>query len=318
MSILSIAGVLSLGAGGGATPLARAYWRVQGSPEGMTPLSGSGNKVSYSAMAFRDTSGSSIPASGGTAIQSSSTTGASALFDGTDATYWLSSDLTAYVAWAGYQFASPVSVGQIGLQKTSGMTGNPGLYSEFQYSSDGVTWFPIAAAEPALALTSNDTMVWFDFTLNTYITRTSFGSHAYWRVCGSQEGLTQRYVAYSAMAFRDAGGSTITVSGGSVIESGHFSTFSASSLFDGTDATFWESTNSDGVSYAGYHFGSAVEVMQIGLQKTSLMDGSFPAALALFQYSDDGVNWVTAAVADVSAALTANDTMVWFNFAGGL
>lgn len=151
--------------------------------------------------------------------------------------------------------------------------------------------------------------------------RTSFGSHAYWRVVGSQTGVVKNYAAYSAMAFRDPGGSSIAASGGTAIESAHFGSFPVSNLFDGTDATFWESTNSNGVSWAGYHFASAVEVMQIGLQRSAAsMDGSFPAVLAHFQYSDNGVMWFTVWTADVKTALAlaGDNTMSWFNFAPAL
>ncbi len=149
--------------------------------------------------------------------------------------------------------------------------------------------------------------------------RTSFGSHAYWRVIGSQTGLLQNYAAYSAMAFRDPSGSSILATGGTPIESAHFGAFAVSNLFDGDNTSFWESTNSDGVSWAGYHFSTPVEVMQIGMQRhLSDMDGSFPARLGLFQFSDDGVVWITVATGDIRADLVSDDTMVWFNFASGL
>ncbi len=309
----------------GSAGLARLYWRVQGSLDAFRYVSGGGAPTAYSAMAFRDSSGNTIAASGGIAIESdhAGTTAAANLFDGNDSTIWKCSDLTAYIPWAGYHFASPVAVSQIGLQKTStmsgGLAGAPATLAEVQFSTDGLTWFPLALIAPSLALTANDTMVWFSFAANSYVPRTSFGSHAYWRVIGSESGLIQTFAAYTAMAFRDASGSTITVSGGSTIESGHTSTFAASNLFDGNDATFWESGSSL-IPYSGYHFGSAVEVMQIGLQKaaTASMDNSSPAPLALFQFSDDGVTWITVAVADAAATMTANNTMYWFDFAGGL
>ncbi len=40
--------------------------------------------------------------------------------------------------------------------------------------------------------------------------------------------------------------------------------------------------------------------------------------MVLFQFSDDGVTWVTVGEGDVANVLTANDTMYWFNFADGL
>lgn len=153
------------------------------------------------------------------------------------------------------------------------------------------------------------------------MSRTNYGSHAYWRVLGGQTGMLDIWAAYSAMAFKDESGSPISASGGSIVESGHWSTFSASNLFDGSDTTFWESSNAgsdNNVPYCGYQFSSAQAVMQIGLQKHASMDGSFPATIGFFECSDDGVTWTTVCVANVADALTSNDTMVWFNFAGGL
>lgn len=137
------------------------------------------------------------------------------------------------------------------------------------------------------------------------------GSHAYWRVAGSESGLVANYVAYSAMAFKDTGGSSIATTGGTAIESAHFSSFAVANLFDGTDATFWESNNNV-LPWAGYQFASAVAVGQVGLQKAASMDGSNPALVALVQYSDDGSSWRTAATIVPAQEMSANDTMYWF------
>jgi hypothetical protein len=136
-------------------------------------------------------------------------------------------------------------------------------------------------------------------------------SAQYWRLLGSESGLTSNYVAYSAMAFKDTGGSSIATSGGSVIESGHLSTFAASNLFDGTNSTFWEAPSNQ-LPWAGYHFASSVAVGQIGLQKAGSMDGSFPGPVAIVQCSQDGAVWQSIAFISPSDGLTANDTMVWF------
>lgn len=147
--------------------------------------------------------------------------------------------------------------------------------------------------------------------------RSDFGAHVYWRVYGTENGIRTGFTAYSAMAFKDASGSAVAATGGSAIESDHHSTFAASALFDGTDATFWESANAL-ISWAGYQFGSAVTVMQIGLQKHSSMDGSTPGTMVTFECSDDGVTWYPIVTADPLAIITSNDTMFYFNFAVAL
>ncbi len=141
--------------------------------------------------------------------------------------------------------------------------------------------------------------------------RTNFGSHAYWRVyC-----LASSFVAFSAFLFKDETGSAIATTGGSALESGHFSTFSSANLFDSTDSTFWESLNTRN-EWAGYHFASPVKVMQIGLQKRASMDGSVPPNAVWFQYSDDGATWGQAGFA-VLPTLT-NDVPTYFDLAGSL
>lgn len=141
--------------------------------------------------------------------------------------------------------------------------------------------------------------------------RTDYGSHAYWRV----QAIYNTFAALSAVLFKDDGASLIATIGGTAIESGHSSTFSSANLFDGTDATFWES---DGVfnAWAGYHFATAKKVMQIALQRTASMDGSGPPTSVVFQYSDDGIVWGTAGWAHVGTLV--NDTPKWFDLAAAL
>ena len=272
-------------------------------------------------MAFKDKAGTAITTSGGTAIDSghTSTFTSDMLFDGNDSTFWDSASDTS-VLWAGYQFASVQAVMQVGLQKHATMNGDVvaiGVWLEF--SNDGIVWYPVGTLSPSVGLVSNDTMVYFAPPLNTSFDtgRTGFGSHSYWRVLGSEDGYRNTFAAYSAMAFKDGSGSTIAATGGTAIESAHFSTFAVANLFDGSDSTFWESGSST-VPWCGYQFASPQAVMQIGLQKHATMDGSFPASLGTFQFSDDGITWVTAGVAEVRDRITVNDSMTYFNLTGSL
>lgn len=310
-------------AGGGGPDVtntygAHKYWRVQGTA-GLTVSTA----AAYSAMQFKDKAGSLISTSGGTALSSGDSGGnvASNLFDGVDATYWVSTATIPGTPYAGIQFASAQAVMQVGLQKHASMGANPAFTALVEFSNDGLVWYPVGTCNPTNALVSNDSMVWFSLPNTGYNTsRTDFGSHQYWRVVGSENGLINIYAAYSAMAFRDGAGSSITVSGGSTIDNGHTSTFTAAMLFDGTDATFWEGLSSGVVPYCGYEFGSGKTVMQIGLQRHATMDSGDPARLAFFQFSDDGVAWFTAGVAEAFARLSTdgNDVMHWFDLAGAL
>ena len=151
------------------------------------------------------------------------------------------------------------------------------------------------------------------------MSRTDFGSHVYWRVqCYIVTGTS---TALTAVLFRDGSGSSIAATGGSAIESGHQSTFDSSKLFDGTDATFWESTNTGSRAnpWAGYQFGSGKTVMQMAVQKAASMDGSGPPSSVSFEYSDDGIVWAQAAYASLLDPGLTNDVPSWFDFSmGGL
>lgn len=145
---------------------------------------------------------------------------------------------------------------------------------------------------------------------------TDYGAHAYWRILltggfGNDNGFT-------ALAFKDGAGNVIATTGGSAVESDHFSTFTSANLFDSTNATFWEQDTTTIMGWAGYHFASAVTVMQVGLQKAASMDGSSVPPQVMVQYSDDGVAWKAVATLDARATLTANDTMFWFDLTPGV
>lgn len=146
--------------------------------------------------------------------------------------------------------------------------------------------------------------------------RTDYGSHAYWRMQGYQDnGTSAGYIALSAMLFRDETGSSIAATGGTAIESGHSSTFVVANLFDGIDASFWESAGQAN-SWAGYQFAAAKKVMQIALQITASMDSSGPPPFVSFEYSDDGVVWAQAGWAHTGTM--TNDTPKWFDLAGSV
>lgn len=146
---------------------AHAYWRVLGSGIGNVPITK--GFTAYSAMGFQDASGSTISASGGTAIESdhTSTFAAANAFDGTNSTFWESG--STIPAWVGYQFATAQAVARIGLQKASSMdNSNPANFGFFQWSDDGKTWFTAAVGHIATLIIANDTMVWFDLTSRAF------------------------------------------------------------------------------------------------------------------------------------------------------
>lgn len=313
MSIISIAGILSLARGETVTPTGSSYWRVACFDE-----------TSWEEMAFRDQNGDAIPASGGSAYESNHFGSAVAanMFDSNNATYWagVSGGTSNWTGASGYLFPAPKDVRQVGLQRSSGLGGD-GQTPEIliQFSQNGDVWRTVVRA--ATGSMTDHVMKWFDFTnIIPVYPRTDFGAHAYWRVrswetLGGSPGGSA-WTAMSALLFKDGVGSSIATTGGTALESGHFSTFDSSKLFDGTDATFWESSGIGHLSWAGYQFATPQTVMQVGLQRTASMDGSSPPISAQIEYSDDGVCWAPCGIiTDISLT---NNVPTYFDLAGML
>ncbi len=274
-------------------------------------------------MLFKNASGSAIAASGGSAIESAHflTSVSANLFDGNDSTFWEGrgdtggADVSGYGEFVGYQFAVTKAVRQMALQKTASMNGaSPPAKGVIQYSSDGVAYRTVGyVIVPSL---TNDVPTYLDFT-NLIPTpgRTDYGSHRYWRM-QVLTAVSQSWTALSAMLFKDETGSSISLSGVSNLESGHFSTFSSAALFDGSDSTFWESTNIGAGSWAGVDFGTGKKVMQIALQRHASMDGSSPPIRCRFEYSDDAIVWVPTVSVEVGSL--TNDVPTYFDLSKGL
>ncbi len=317
----------AVGGGGDAGPGAGSRWRflALAAPGSSSP--------SLSAMLFKDSGGSAIAASGGTAIEAShfSTQVPANLFDGVDATYWTgrgddgSSFVSGYGDWAGYQFAVAKAVRQLAIQKNSTIGSGYPAKGVIQYSSNGVAYRTVGyVIVPTL---TDDVPNYFDFT-NLIPTpgRTDYGAHRYWRMqvlAANQSPSGGRWAALSAMLFKDETGSSISLSGVSGVESGHFSTFAASALFDGNNSTFWESNDAGGSNsgfnlYAGVDFGggNAKKVMQVALQRTASMDGSNPPLRCRFEYSDDAIVWVPTVSVEVGSL--TNDVPTYFDLSKGL
>lgn len=290
---------------------AHTYWRVKA----MSTISGA---MSFSAMRFRDASGNEIAATGGTALESGHT-GSNVianLFDGNDATYW-ESDAASRNTYCGYQFATPVTVMQIALQRHNGMSSSPPVNVRFEFSDDGVVWKDAAYVEVGTFVT--DTPKWFDMaSVVVPAGATTFGSHAYWRVFNPRT-VTDAVSSISAILFKDGSGSAIAATGGTAIGTGSDPTHAVANAFDGSDSTWWNSAALSSTAFAfqwiGYQFATPKTVMQMAVQRHTGMDGILPNHVA-FQFSDDGVMWGTACWANPNPSM-ASDTPAWFNFANG-
>lgn len=114
-----------------AVPVSAQYWRLLcvGAPSG---------DFDIGELRMRSVSGGSNIVTGGTAIESDhfgSFVAANA-FDGDTATMWVS---TSSNAWVGYQFPSPVTVVEYGMENASFPGSIPTAF-DFQWSTDGSVW----------------------------------------------------------------------------------------------------------------------------------------------------------------------------------
>lgn len=122
--------------------------------------------------------------------------------------------------------------------------------------------------------------------------------HAYWRVLISDNWGDASFVIVAEVEFLDAGGTLISPTGGTAINSSFAGSGNeADKAFDGSATTPWACgsglvTN----SWIGYHFPANKDVAQVRI--TTLSSGTnfltkMPKNCAL-QYSDDGSSWTTA------------------------
>jgi hypothetical protein len=141
-------------------------------------------------------------------------------------------------------------------------------------------------------------------------------SHAYWRVTMYQPDAGGDTPGFSAMAFKDDAGSSVSTSGGTAIESGHTGSHAVSNLFDGVDSTYWAGSgiNTQLSIWGGIQFASAQKVRQIGLQNTASMSvgSTGTPRQAIVECSDDGVTWNP--MVWLQLPTLTNDVMHWFDF----
>lgn len=104
------------------------------------------------------------------------------------------------------------------------------------------------------------------------------------------------------------GGSSVTT-GGTAFSDQAFSGFPASNAFDGNSGTLWSANDANDQSI-GYHFASAVDIVEI--KWTPRHDGNYNQSPAFFEVgsSDDGITYTPRWI--VTNFTWANDTAVSF------
>jgi hypothetical protein len=260
-------------------------------------------------MLFRDSVGNTIATTGGTALESGHTgsNAAANLFDGVDSTEW-QSDAVSDAAYCGYVFTTPQIVGQVALQRKASMSGTLPTNGRIEWSDDGITWVDVAWLE--VGSLTNDTPKWFDLA-PLVRSGATFGAHAYWRLFDPRP-VNGEVNSMSALLFKDASGSVLPTTGGSVVGTWG----SLANLFDGVDSTSSStasfSNTAFGWQWAGYHFATPQTVMQMAVQRTATQPRGLPT-LAVFQFSDNGEVWGTTCWVNPDNNMT-NDVPTWYDF----
>lgn len=291
--IAGIAGFNSSAAGASSPYGSHAYWRLF-----VTNTNG-GTVVNVGELNFKDASGSTIPATGGTASASSNDGNAPAsAFDGSLSSIWRAT--SGANEWLRYQFAAPVAVAQIVLYTpTSGtdFINRAPKDCKLQYSDDGSTW------SDAFSFTNYLPVSGYGETY-PFVAPPS-GYHRAWRVfCVNNNG--DAIIRIEELEFRaTAGGadqtSTTATDGRAISSSG-----TASGAFDNTTSQWNSATNTN--EWVGFVFAAAVKNEEITVKSGSVSAATRSPKDMLFQYSDDGVTWTTQKTFASQTGWSASET----------
>lgn len=136
-----------------------AYWRLYE----LRPQNSSRNVCGFAEMEMRATPGGSDQCSGGTATASTTFSGAGAAnaFDNSASSVWSGSGAN-FEDWIRYQFAAPVSVGQISIKaRNDSFFLDAPKWAAMQYSDDGAKWTTAWTITP-VAWTTGSTQAFSD------------------------------------------------------------------------------------------------------------------------------------------------------------
>lgn len=290
-----LAGAGGGGGGGGgfayATGGAR-YWRILVSDTNGT------SACSATKIEMRETASGADVTGSGTASASSENSGtfaASKAFDGNAGTFWVSAGVLPHY-WIAYDFGSGnnKTITEIVWQsRTDGFSGEAPNTFAVQQSSDGSTWLTTWLVKGSASWSTGETRT---FTKTAPDTAT----HAYWRMrCVlSQDGFN---LGLAELEFRATAGGADQTSGGTVIKSGEFdattgpSGSAATNAFDNDTSTGWGIVGTTG--WIGYHFASAVAVLQIAVNSKNSANYAHAPHNFLVEWSDDGSTWTPAWIA---------------------
>lgn len=158
------------------------------------------------------------------------------------------------------------------------ITGNAGKKLRVKSDESGVEWG-------------------FDYGI-TPIGPTPHGAHRYWRLTSMYQD-DMRYAQVAGLKFRGVPSGPNLATGGTAIESGHYSSNVAANAFDGNSATVWEGNSGAGNSasgniWIGYDFGAPVSIVEVEVEVNATYETGERPRAGWVHYSDDGANWVAA------------------------
>lgn len=281
---------------------AHVYWRLYITATGSDGFAGLAEWVP------KDSGGSTIATTGGTASASTAYPGqpASNAFDGNASTFWLTNGGAPH--WIQYQFPSAVDIASFTLTNPSG--GNdPHCPMDFQlqFSDNGSTWTTLYTWLGA-GFGSSGAQVTNTFNAaNAAVTSLVIAWRLNITAVAAGAGTTCRIAEWKLY---NASSTQITTTTYSASATSSFDGHQAPYLaLDGNASTYWNSNTAPSSTPQNlqYSFGSSAPVASITIQGDDYTRA--PSAFSL-QYSTDGTTWTTAS--SFTATWTSNGQVQTF------
>jgi hypothetical protein len=268
---------------------AHRYWRLYFT----TSTNGTNGDIWLDEVEFQDRFGKKL-STGGVPSASSEYSGSypvAQAFDDTLNTYGWSSAQGAFPAWIAYDHGYAVDVKQVKInlpEQASAYDELPILGDiQVQWSDNGSTWKTIR-----LSATLGSVVI------GGVVLLTLEEEHCYWRalftdVSGGVSASNSLWV--EELTFFNASAVDVSV-GGTPIESGHYSTYTAAQAFDKTITTDggWAGPRNTNPVWIGYQTSDPVNVSRVDIAITdnaAVVDQRPVTGAVYIQWSDDGTAW---------------------------
>ncbi len=236
-------------------------------------------------------------------------------FDNNAGTNW-APQAWGFPCYAQYNFAAAVDVVQYAVTfNHDGRTSRAPKSWVLQYSDTGGPdewqWTSVSEVTGQIGWVSGETRLFLaadmqmetpaltDRAIALHVPASLSDTHSYWRVrpIVDVNGTPSVYT----LDFRSSRGGSNIATGGTAIDSSHYSGYEPAKAFDGTSSTYWHGQGSQ--SWIGYHFAAPVAVIEYAFA-TTMTD-------FVLEFSDDGTTWYVSGEAVRDQGGGASFTMIY-------